>query len=147
MVDILHQVGVKDVTPDDAYRAITTIDGLSGWWTENTTGDAAVDGVIRFRFEPGDIDMKVVELHLGSKVRWEVVDGPAEWIGTHVNFALDREGDYTLIRFIHEGWAEPVPFMHHCSTKWGVFMLSLKSLLETGAGAPSPRDTKIDSWN
>ena len=147
MVDILHQVGVKDASADDAYRALTTLDGLSGWWTENTSGDPSLDGVIRFRFEPGDIDMKVVAFDPASRVRWEVVDGPAEWIGTHVDFALEPDGEYTLVRFRHEGWAEPVPFMHHCTTKWGVFLLSLKSLLETGTGAPAPRDTKIDSWN
>jgi hypothetical protein len=37
--------------------------------------------------------------------------------------------------------------MHHCSTKWGVFLMSLKSLLETGKGAPAPNDIKIDNWN
>ncbi len=36
--------------------------------------------------------------------------------------------------------------MHHCSTKWGVFMLSLKQLLETGTGSPSPDDAHIDNW-
>jgi hypothetical protein len=39
-----------------------------------------------------------------------------------------------------------VEFMHHCSTKWGVFLISLKSLLETGNGAPAPDDIKLDSW-
>lgn len=29
---------------------------------------------------------------------------------------------------------------------WGVFLLSLKSLLETGKGAPWPNDIKLDSW-
>jgi hypothetical protein len=37
--------------------------------------------------------------------------------------------------------------MHHCSTKWAVCLLSLKQLLETSAGAPFPRDVKIDNWN
>jgi hypothetical protein len=36
--------------------------------------------------------------------------------------------------------------MHHCGTKWAVFLLSLKSLLETGKGAPAPNDIKLDSW-
>jgi hypothetical protein len=35
--------------------------------------------------------------------------------------------------------------MHHCSTKWAVFLLSLKALLETGAGSPFPHDTQINS--
>ena len=37
--------------------------------------------------------------------------------------------------------------MHHCSTKWAIFLMSLKSLLETGKGAPHPNDVKIDNWN
>jgi hypothetical protein len=37
--------------------------------------------------------------------------------------------------------------MHRCSTEWGAFLMSLKSLLETGKGAPDPSDVKIDSWN
>lgn len=37
--------------------------------------------------------------------------------------------------------------MHHCSTKWAIFLMSLKAYLETGAGQPSPHDVKIDNWN
>jgi hypothetical protein len=36
--------------------------------------------------------------------------------------------------------------MHHCSTKWGVFLLSLKAFLETGKGAPWPNEIKLDGW-
>jgi hypothetical protein len=36
--------------------------------------------------------------------------------------------------------------MHHCSTKWGVFLLSLKSLLETGKGRAAPNEIKLDAW-
>ena len=39
MVDILHRVGVEGSTPEAVYRALTTVDGLAGWWTEDTTGD------------------------------------------------------------------------------------------------------------
>ena len=36
--------------------------------------------------------------------------------------------------------------MHHCSTKWATFLMSLKSLVETGKGAPYPNDVLIDNW-
>jgi hypothetical protein len=49
--------------------------------------------------------------------------------------------------FEHAGWSEPVEFMHHCSTKWGSFLMSLKSLVETGAGAPAPQDVQISDWH
>jgi hypothetical protein len=90
--------------------------------------------------------MKVLELHPRKSVLWQVVDGPAEWIGTRVSFELEQEGEWTIVRFKHQGWKEPVDFMHHCSTKWGVFLLSLKSLLEAGKGAPAPNDIKLASW-
>ena len=54
---------------------------VSGWWARDTTGDPDVGGTIAFRFGPGGFDMNVVELVPGKRVLWEVVDGPAEWIG------------------------------------------------------------------
>ncbi len=145
-VDILHKVGVKSSSRSDAYRALTTIEGLSGWWTSTTHGDTKVGGVLEFRFNAGHIDMKVLELHPERRVRWQVVGGPKEWLGTTVSFELRQEAEWTILLFKHEGWQAPVEFMHHCSTKWAVFLLSLKSLLETGKGAPHPNDIKLDSW-
>lgn len=148
MYDILHRVGVKSPSPNDVYKALTTLEGLAGWWTDDTTGKPEVSGVIHFQFgERGFFDMKVLELHPEARVLWQVLDGPAEWIGTKVSFELRQDGDYTILLFQHRGWKEPVEFMHHCSTKWGVFLLSLKALVETGKGAPYPDDVKIDNWN
>jgi hypothetical protein len=102
---------------------------------------------LQFRFgDRGGFDMKVLELDPDRRILWQVVEGPAEWIGTKVDWELRQEGDWTLVFFKHQGWKEPVEFMHHCSTKWGTFLVSLKSLLETGKGAPYPNDIKIDSW-
>ncbi|WP_280264532.1 SRPBCC family protein [Nocardia wallacei] len=150
MVDILHRVGMKS-TLDQVYPALTTIDGLSGWWTTNTHGDERLGGVIRFRFGPpgkeDGFDMKVTDLQPRSRVLWEVVGGPPEWIGTEVEFELKQEQEYAIVLFRHRGWREPVEFMHHCSTKWGMFLMSLKNLVETGTGAPDPHSVLIDNWN
>ncbi|MDX6293836.1 MAG: hypothetical protein QOH50_2911 [Kribbellaceae bacterium] len=146
MVDILHKVGVKS-SLDDVYDALATRDGLADWWTNDTQGESKVDGVLQFRFDAGGFDMKVLELEPAKRVLWQVVDGPAEWVGTKVSFDLRQEGDYTEVLFKHQGWKEPVEFMHHCSTKWGVYLMSLKSLVETGKGAPAPNDVKVDHWD
>jgi len=147
MVDILHRVGIESTAPDEVYAALTTIDGLSGWWTEDTEGDTSVGGILRFRFDVGGFDMKVLELVPDKRVLWEVTDGPEEWIGTTVSWDLEQEGEYTVVLFAHEGWREPVEFMHHCSTKWAIFLMSLKSLVETGKGAPAPHDVRISNWH
>lgn len=145
MVDILHRVGIT-ATPDEVYEALTAVDGLAAWWTTDTTADG--EGTLTFRFdELGGFDLKVLELQQGTRVLWEVVDGPAEWIGTTVSFELAQDGDWTIVLFAHAGWHEPVEFMSHCSTKWATFLMSLKALVETGTGAPHPRDVRTSNWH
>ena len=151
MVDILHRVGIKS-SVNQVYTALATRDGLANWWTTNTQGDSTVGGVLQFRFsadgrEIGGFDMKVLDLHPATRVLWQVADGPAEWIGTQIEFQLKQDGDYCIVMFKHQGWREPVEFMYHCSTKWATFLLSLKSLMEKGKGNPSPDDIKISNWH
>jgi len=145
MADILHRVGIKS-SVNEVYKALATREGAAAWWTDNTEGESKVGGVIQFRFGSGGFDMKVLELQPGKRVLWQVVDGPEEWLGTKISFDLKQNGDWTIVLFKHEGWKEPVEFMHHCSTKWAVFLLSLKSLLENGKGRPWPDEIKLDSW-
>ncbi len=143
MPDILHRIEIKS-SPNDTYRALATREGLAGWWTTDTQGNCKVGGVIEFRFGTrGRIDMKVLELEAARRVLWQVVDGPKEWIGTKVSFDLKQDGDFTAILFKHQGWKEPVEFMHHCSSKWALFLMSMKSLVESGKGAPYPDDVHI----
>jgi hypothetical protein len=151
MVDILHRVGIKSST-DKVYKALSTRDGLASWWTTNTQGASKVGEVLQFRFsadgrEIGGFDMKILELDPARRVLWQVVDGPAEWVGTRISFDLKREGDYSIVLFKHQDWREPMEFMHHCSTKWATFLLSLKSLVETGKGTPAPDDVRIGNWH
>src|SRR4051812_16306458 len=109
MVDILHRIGVQGATPDKVYDALTTVDGLSGWWTEDVHGKEEVGGVLEFRFPPvGGFDMEVVERRPAERVVWRVVDGPEEWIGTTIEWDLRQEGDYAIVLFSHRGWREPV---------------------------------------
>jgi len=146
MPDILHKVGIRSSSPEAVYKALTTVEGLAGWWTGDTRGDGKRGGVLQFRFGAGGFDMRVLELEFARHVLWQVIDGPEEWLGTTISFDIKASDGWTILLFKHQGWKEPVEFMHHCSTKWGVFLLSLKSLLETGKGAPWPNEIKLDSW-
>jgi len=151
MADILHEVGIK-ASPSEVYKALATREGAANWWANDTRGESKVGGVLTFRFtmqgvEKGVIDMKVLELTPNQRVLWEVVGGPEEWIGTKVSYDLRQEDAWCLVSFKHEGWAEPVPFMHHCTTKWGSYLMSLKALVETGKGAANPNDVSVTSWD
>jgi uncharacterized protein YndB with AHSA1/START domain len=151
MVDIVHRVGIK-APLDQAYRALATREGVAGWWTADTSGDSKVGGMLKTVFTAdgkvlGGFDLKVLELQPGKRVLWQVVEGPAEWMGTRIGFDLHQEDDFAIVLFKHEGWKEPVEFMYHCSTKWAVFLMSLKALVETGKGQPSPSDVQISNWH
>ena len=147
MLDILHRVGLRTASPEKVYDALTTVDGLAAWWTDDTTGSSEVGGVLEFRFPVGGFDMEVLDRRAPEHVAWKVVGGPEEWIGTTVEWDLRQDGEWTVVLFGHRGWAQPGEFMHHCSTKWGSFLLSLKAMVETGVGAPAPNDVRISDWH
>jgi uncharacterized protein YndB with AHSA1/START domain len=139
MVDILHRVGI-DASVEKVYETLTTLDGNRGWWDSNATGNAKEGGVLTF-FK--GVDMKVVETKPNELVKWKCVKGPDEWVNTEIAFRLAHKKDQTFVLFSHAGWAEPIEFMHHCSTKWGTFLLSLKALLEKGKGRPAPGEVMV----
>jgi uncharacterized protein YndB with AHSA1/START domain len=138
MPDILHRVGI-DAKPDAVFHALTTLDGLRGWWVSTATGNPEKGGAIDFGF----CEMKVVAAEPGRLVHWRCTRGPAEWVDTEVIFQLEWKLDQTFVLFKHANWKEPVEFMHHCSTKWATFLLSLLELVERGSGRPAPHDLKI----
>lgn len=152
MVDIVHRVGIQ-APVSKVYAALATIDGLAGWWTRDTGGSSMPGRQIMFRFgnasgqEIGAFCMEVIHLEPDRAVRWRVKEGPAEWVGTEIEFLLAEEGAYTIVRFGHRGWREEVEFTAHCSTKWATVLLSLRQFVETGRGQPAPNDLKIDNWN
>lgn len=144
MPDIIHRVGIIGPV-NKVYSALTTDEGLSRWWTTDTAGAADVGSVIEFRFAGGGPDFEVIELQPDSLVRWKHSgEIPAAWMGTEVSFQLQSKGKQVFVLFAHSNWLESSDFMAHCSTKWAVFLLSLKGAIETGTGKPFPDDVHID---
>jgi uncharacterized protein YndB with AHSA1/START domain len=152
MVDIIHRVATT-APLSKVYAALSTVEGVAGWWTEETTGESKLGGTLEVRFRSpsgeaiGGMRFELVKLAPNQTVHWRFVSGPPEWIGTEVTFSLSRVGERTVILFAHKNWREAVEFTAHCSTKWATFLLSLRDFVETGKGRPSPHDLKIDDWN
>ncbi len=117
------------------YEALATIEGLSNWWSTDTSGDTAVGGKIEFRFGAfGGPDMKVTESKPGEKVSWECLGSPHGWVGNKLNFDLDENDGKTRVRFSHEGYAAQDD--HYASTNfsWARSMESLRQYCQTGKG-------------
>lgn len=152
MIHIVHRVGIQ-APPSAVYRALSTTQGVAGWWTRDTHGVSAPGGRIDVHFNAptgerlGSMAFEVKALVPDQEVRWHCLEGPAEWIGTDVVFRLSHAEPQCIVNFTHANWREASEFNAHCSMKWATFLLSLKALLETGEGKPAPHDLKIDNWN
>lgn len=131
-----------DATPQEAFDAINDV---SAWWgriTGSTTavGDEFVYVVPGLHYS----GFRVVDLEPGSRVAWTVtgsyldfVADSSEWTGSTVRFDISEAGGATRVVFTHEGLRPEDECYEVCTNAWGMFVnASLKSLIETGAGAP-----------
>jgi len=152
MHHITHRIGIK-APASQVYQALSTLEGLAGWWTEEVSGNPAIGGSIEFTFRTpsgeflGKMVMEIRELSRPHTVRWHCIAGPEDWIGTDITFELTEKDNQTIILFSHRNWCEATESSAHCSMKWATFLLSLRALVETDKGRPSPGDLKIDNWN
>ena len=143
---IRHQVGIK-AAPHAIYEALTDTAKLAGWWTTDTRGTGTeVGGILEFCFGDACQRFEVMELQPDKRVRWKAVGNKSlgEWLGTEVVFSLNADEKQTYIDFSHSGWRRDNGSFPQCSTKWAVFMLSLKDLVEKGKGRPAPDDVEIN---
>ena len=144
MAEIKHRVGIKG-SAAEIYALLTTDSGLSKWWTHDTRGAGEVGSIIEFRFGGDGPDFEIIELVPNQRVRWRHSgEMPPAWMGSEILFELNQDGKQTILNFSHYNWPQSDEFLAHCSTKWGVFMMSIKSCIETGRGQPYPDDVHID---
>ena len=142
MADILHRIQINS-SPKNIYEAIVTASGLSRWWTKDVKTTAEVNSIAEFGFDSLVTKMRIDRLVQNQRVDWTCVDGPDEWINTHLFFDLTAEGNNTILRFGQRDWKVASDFYCHCNCKWSYFLHSLKSFIENGYGSPFPNDTKI----
>src|ERR1051326_697483 len=71
MADIKHLFHIS-AQREKVYEAISTVKGLSGWWTTQTSGDPTPNGILEFRFGKEWFNrMKVLKTVPNEFVEWE----------------------------------------------------------------------------
>jgi len=134
MKTILHFVEIN-APVDKVYKAISTADGLSNWWTTNVS---ITDGVVDFRFMPGMTpDMKITKADPNKTVHWQCIGGHDNWQGDTFSFDLMADGDTTKMKFMQNYATEmPDEVYGTYNFNWAYYLNSLKAYAETGKGAP-----------
>ena len=141
---------VVDATPATVYAALTTPEGLRGWWTDDCDVATVVGETITFRFGPTSKDMRIDRLDADREVRWHVTKAHIaagnlarrdEWVGTDIVFRMAPAGaGRTRLDFEHVGLVPGLDCYALCENGWRHFMASLKQLAETGRGTPYAAD-------
>jgi len=138
--DYFQRVDVH-ATPATIFDAITTIEGLRGWWTPIVSGSTDVGSDVRFDFEGLDehVVMRIDEATPASKVQWTCIahTGHPEWIGTQPTFEIALVGGHgTALYFRHVGLAPPLSCYQQCERGWDHFLASIVAYVESGRGTP-----------
>ena len=149
MPTILHRLTI-DAPPERVHQLAATRDGIRQWWTgQPVTGDDETGGQLSVYFrDPAKpaATFEVVE-RSREQIVWRCVDGPNDWIGTRITYALKPRADGgTTLLFSHEGWQQENEFMNGCSTNWAAYLTSLKSGAE-GHGFNAYPGGEISRWD
>lgn len=142
MPDIMHSLKIH-ASPDQVYEAIATADGIKNWWTRDAILDSKVGGLGEFGFFARRFiaRVRIEELKPPQRIVWKVID--EAWDGDTIVFEVQPEAAGAQLSFLQCGFKEADQRYAIATTRWGLYLLSLKNYLETGKGSPNPDDADI----
>jgi uncharacterized protein YndB with AHSA1/START domain len=129
------QVGCH-ASSQTTFRALTTLEGLRGWWTPEVTGQPKVGHELDFHFAGVEesIRMRVDAAEPSHSLTWTCLEhsGAPEWSGSTVSFYLRADGhDRCTITLKHHGVPHEL-----VNPGWQHFLTSLADYAATGTGNP-----------
>jgi hypothetical protein len=145
---IYHEVWIN-ASREAVYDAITSQDGLDGWWGKVVSAEPQVGSVVEFDHGHGDLlRMRITDLVPNERLGWKCVTdfsdprNPAsEWLGTRILFELEdggptgfgpldahfEDGPITILHFRHIGWPDDARWFAFCNYAWGVTLSGLEA--------------------
>jgi uncharacterized protein YndB with AHSA1/START domain len=140
---------ILEADPQTVYAALTTQEGLRGWWTPDCDAQTHIGGTIHFRFGPNSKTMRIERLdrpdvQRKGEVYWLCTESQIvmesgcsdEWVGTQLHFRLTREGKNTRLDFEHIGLVPELKCYEACNDGWQYFLASLQQFVKMGRGTP-----------
>lgn len=138
MATILLRVPI-DADAGSIYNALSTSEGINGWWSNHTEGPEGAGSTMRVAFPdaPMTFDFEVTEERPNERVAWRCLAGPPEWIGTSISLDIQSGADgANSVLFSQDGWkttAESFPFIAY---SWAQILPRLKELAESRRAHP-----------
>lgn len=135
MKSVLHTFHIE-APFETVYHSLSSIEGLSNWWTKDTSGNCNIGDIITFKFGEFAMHKKVIESKVNEIVEWECLEGNPDWEDTLIKFALSENDNKVKVEFSHIGFNDNYQELPNINFTWGRFLVSLRNLCETGKGDP-----------
>jgi uncharacterized protein YndB with AHSA1/START domain len=139
MADMHHLVEVDGVDAAAAYAALTTQEGITGWWTSRATGSGDQVGdrlSMSFPDAPVTWDMRITAAEAPARVEWKCTGGPPGWTETRVAWAVEPTETGVVVRFDHAGFPAVNDMFRIVTVGWSQMLLSLREYLTSGVRKP-----------
>lgn len=145
MATIRHRVGIKG-SVQEVWEAITNPANIAHWWSSSACGSAQPGSNLELTFD-GLITLKfaVIEREESRRLHLQNKGGPDAWSESHLEFELSQDSIQTFVTLKHYNPKASEDDFLFFMTKWPIFLVSLKSYIETGQGWPFPNDIKIQA--
>lgn len=143
MAEIRHRVGIRG-SPSAVYAALIQPGQLKSWWASHATGSPRIGHELVLNFAGlAQLTFKILELVPDQRVSLQCVSGPGPWVGSELGVDLEPTDDQVFLTLTHSNVDPADPSYLYFNTRWPVYLLSLKSLIEIGKGMPYPTEAKI----
>jgi uncharacterized protein YndB with AHSA1/START domain len=139
----IHQEIVTKANKEKVLKALSTAEGIRGWWTDDCDVDNSKTAY-RFDKEKGtmEVGFDVKSTSSDAYVLSCSRGNNQDWLGTTLSFKLIDVAGGTKVELLHEGFARPSEVYAMCVNGWAHFMSSLRAYLDEGKGQPFLRKNK-----
>jgi uncharacterized protein YndB with AHSA1/START domain len=124
---------------DTVRRALTTEEGVEGWWTSQAVVPEAVGERLALTFPgvPQPFDLELAE-SANERVLWRAGGFPPWWQGTTVRWdiAENPDGDGTRVVMTHAGFEPDNPTIGAVTMGWGEILPRLRGYAQDGKPQP-----------
>jgi uncharacterized protein YndB with AHSA1/START domain len=135
MGDVLFSFDV-DAKPETIRQALTTAEGIAGFWTDEASVPAEIGKTLTlgFREAPAPFDLVLTESE-HDVISWRTQSFPPQWVGTEIQWQISAGDKTSTVAFRHGTFADETE-QGQVAYVWGQVMVQLKRYAETGVAAP-----------
>lgn len=144
MEKMTHFIGAK-CTKEAMFRAVSLASELEKWWATNATGKLELGGTLNLTFENlTTLKFRYDKISPNEKLVLTCFNSFKSWNNTQLVFEIEEKNHQVFLTHTHQNIdPQDIESLTYFTSKWTIYLLSLKQYLEKGIGTPYPTGPKL----